>query len=130
MGTGTGILAILASMRGAASIDAIEIDEFAFTNAVENVRLNFADAVRLHLGDARELQRIAGVDIFIANINRNIITADLPAYVKTLADNATMVLSGFYEEDVPVILSVAEPLGLRYDSHRVLDRWTCLVLKK
>lgn len=129
MGTGTGILSILASMRGAARIDAIEIDEFAFNNAVDNVALNFAETVRLHLGDASELQRISGVDLFIANINRNIITADLPAYVGTLYEGAEMVLSGFYEEDIPVILSVAEPLGLKYDSHRVMDRWTCLVLK-
>lgn len=129
MGTGTGILSIFASMRGAARIDAIEIDEFAFNNAVDNVALNFAETVRLHLGDASELQRISGVDLFIANINRNIITADLPAYVGTLSEGAEMVLSGFYEEDIPVILSVAEPLRLKYDSHRVMDRWTCLVLK-
>lgn len=130
MGTGTGILSILASMKGARQIDAIEIDEFAFTNAVENVRLNFAEAVRLHLGDASELARIEDVDLFIANINRNIITADLPAYCRTLAPGAEMVVSGFYEEDIPVIMEVAQPLGLDYLSHSVLDRWCCLVLKK
>lgn len=130
MGTGTGILAILASMRGASKIDAVEIDEFAFSNAVDNVRLNFAEHIYLHLGDASKLKLIGNVDLFIANINRNIITADLPAYVATLAPGATMLLSGFYEEDVPVILSVAEPLGLKYRSHHVLDRWTCLVLER
>lgn len=129
MGTGTGILAILASMRGAARIDAIEIDEFAFNNAVENVRLNFAENIYLHLGDAAKLSLIGNVSLFIANINRNIITADLAAYRATLAPGATMLLSGFYEEDVPVILAVAEPLGLKYKSHQVLDRWTCLVLE-
>lgn len=128
MGTGTGILAILASMRGAKRVDAIEIDEFAFNNAVDNVRLNFADAVCPRLGDASLLAGIGDVNLFIANINRNIITADLPAYVKTLAPGAKMVLSGFYEEDVPVILDVARPLGLEYEAHHVLDRWTCLVL--
>ncbi len=129
MGTGTGILAILASMRGAARVDAIEIDEFAFNNAVENVRLNFAENIYLHLGDAAKLSLIGNVNLFIANINRNIITADLAAYRATLAPGATMLLSGFYEEDVPVILAVAEPLGLKYKSHQVLDRWTCLVLE-
>lgn len=128
MGTGTGILAILASMRGASRIDAIEIDEFAFNNAIDNVRLNFAENVYLHLGDASELAIIGNVNLFIANINRNIITADLPAYIATLAPDATMLLSGFYEEDIPVILEVAEPLGLKYKSHQVLDRWTCLEL--
>lgn len=128
MGTGTGILAILASMRGASRIDAIEIDEFAFNNAIDNVRLNFAENIYLHLGDASELAIIGNVNLFIANINRNIITADLPAYIATLAPDATMLLSGFYEEDIPVILEVAEPLGLKYKSHQVLDRWTCLEL--
>lgn len=129
MGTGTGILAILASMRGAARIDAVEIDEFAFSNAIDNVRINFAENIYLHLGDAAKLSVIGNVNLFIANINRNIITADLPAYVSTLAPGATMLLSGFYEDDVPVILNVAEPLGLKYKSHQVLDRWTCLVLE-
>lgn len=129
MGTGTGILAILASMRGAARVDAIEIDEFAFNNAVDNLRLNFADAVMPRLGDASLLAMISDVDLFIANINRNIITADLPAYVKTLKPGAKMVLSGFYEPDVEVILEVARPLGLEYVAHHVLDRWTCLVLR-
>lgn len=128
MGTGTGILAILASMRGAKRIDAVEIDEFAFTNAVDNVRLNFAENIYLHLGDASQLGIIGNVNLFIANINRNIITADLPAYVATLAPGATMLLSGFYEEDIPVIMAVAEPLGLKYKAHHVIDRWTCLVL--
>lgn len=130
MGTGTGILSILASMVGARRIDAVEIDEFAFNNAVDNVRLNSAGAVVLHLGDASVLEGISDVNLFIANINRNIITADLPAYAATLAPDAEMVLSGFYEEDVPVILAVAEPLGLRYASHDVMDRWACLVLKR
>ncbi|MDE5725989.1 MAG: 50S ribosomal protein L11 methyltransferase, partial [Duncaniella sp.] len=128
MGTGTGILAILAAMRGAASIDAIEIDEFAYTNAIENVRLNKAQNISLHLGDASTLATIRDIDLFIANINRNIITADLPAYVDTLSPGATMLLSGFYEEDVPVIMKTAEILGLKYVDHTVQDRWTSLRL--
>lgn len=128
MGTGTGILAILASMRGAEKIDAIEIDEFAFNNAVDNVKLNSAENICLHLGDAAQLKPLGGVDLFVANINRNIITADLSAYVATLKSGATVLLSGFYEEDIPVILEVAEPLGLKYKSHEVMNRWTCLEL--
>lgn len=128
MGTGTGILAILASMRGAEKIDAVEIDEFAFNNAVDNVKLNSAENISLHLGDAAQLKSLGGVDLYIANINRNIITADLSAYVMTLKSGATVLLSGFYEEDVPVILKIAEPLGLKYKSHEVMNRWTCLEL--
>lgn len=130
MGTGTGILAILAAMRGAKRIDAIEIDEFAYTNACENLRLNNAELVDIHLGDAALLSNIKDVDLFIANINRNIITSDLPAYVSTLAPGATMLLSGFYESDIPVILETATPLGLEYLSHSVDNNWTCLKLTK
>ncbi|WP_303027830.1 50S ribosomal protein L11 methyltransferase [Duncaniella muris] len=128
MGTGTGILAILATMRGARRVDAVEIDEFAFTNAVENMRLNSTETVELHLGDAAELAQVSDVNLFIANINRNIITADIAAYAATLAPRATMLLSGFYEEDIPVIMSAAEPLGLTYKSHTTLNRWCCLKL--
>ncbi len=128
MGTGTGILAILASMRGAASVDAIEIDEFAYTNAIENLKLNNAARISLHLGDARILAGIRDINLFMANINRNIITADLPAYVDTLSPGAIVILSGFYEEDIPVIMKKAEVLGLKYVDHLTLDRWTSLRL--
>lgn len=129
MGTGTGILAILADMRGAAKIDAIEIDEFAYENAKENVKLNGTHHICLHLGDASSLATIRDVDLFIANINRNIITADLAAYADTLSPGASVVLSGFYEEDIPVIMKTAEALGLTYADHTVLDRWASLHLK-
>ncbi|MDE6116540.1 MAG: 50S ribosomal protein L11 methyltransferase, partial [Duncaniella sp.] len=130
MGTGTGILAILASMRGAGRIDAIEIDEFAYTNACENLKLNGAGMVNIHLGDAAVLETIKDVNLFIANINRNIITADMAAYAATLAPGATMLLSGFYEEDIPVILSSAAPCHLTYTSHTTDKDWTCLKLRK
>lgn len=130
MGTGTGILAILCDLRGAARVDAVEIDEFACENARENIRLNHADHVKLHLGDASSLASIRDVDLFIANINRNIITADLPYYTDTLVPEAEVMLSGFYEEDIPVILRTAEVLGLKYADHTVLDRWASLRLIK
>lgn len=128
MGTGTGILAILADMRGAAYVDAVEIDGFAFKNAEENVVLNGTKNVHLHHGDAVTLSKIRDVDLFIANINRNIITADLPAYVDTLSPGATMLLSGFYEEDIPVIMKVAETLGLHYTAYTIMDKWASLRL--
>lgn len=129
MGTGTGILAILASMRGASRVDAIEIDEFAWQNAGENLKLNHAGQVNLHLGDASKLASIRDIDIFMANINRNIITADLAAYADTLSPGARVWLSGFYEEDIPVIMKVAEELGLAYSNHTTLDKWASLELK-
>lgn len=126
MGTGTGILAILADMRGAASVDAIEIDDFAYRNAVENVGINDAKKVTVHLGDASTLATIRDVDLFIANINRNIITADMAAYADTMSPGASMILSGFYEEDIPVIMRTAEALGLKYADHTVMERWASL----
>lgn len=129
MGTGTGILAILADMRGAAHTDAVEIDEFAYENAIENLRLNNTSHITLHHGDASTLAKIRDVDVFLANINRNIITADLAAYADTLSPGASVILSGFYEEDIPVIMRVAEELGLTYADHTVMDRWASLHLK-
>ena len=132
MGTGTGILAMLAAMRGARNVVAIEIDPFAYENAIENIASNnCSDAVTVINGDASALTGITDpADVFLANINRNIITADLPAYTTALADGGIMLLSGFYEADVEVILPVARKLGLEYVSHRVRDNWTCLKLRK
>jgi len=130
MGTGTGILAIMAAMRGAKRIDAVEIDEFAYANACENLKLNNAEMVAIHLGDAAVLKSVRDVNLFIANINRNIITADLSAYAATLVSGATMLLSGFYEEDIPVILTSATPHHLTYISHTTDKNWTCLKLRK
>lgn len=130
MGTGTGILAILAAMRGAATVDAIEIDEFAYVNAVENVKLNHHPEINVILGDAKALQGIKPADIFLANINRNIITGDIAAYTEALKPGGVMILSGFYEDDIPVITEAAEKCGLIYVDHNMRDRWVSVLLKK
>lgn len=130
MGTGTGILAILSAMRGAEKVSAIEIDEFAYVNAVDNVKINGEPQINVMLGDASLLANEEPVDVFIANINRNIITADIAEYAKTLKPGGIMLLSGFYEEDVEVIMSQAQLHSLDYQSHTVQDRWTCLRLVK
>lgn len=130
MGTGTGILAILCAMRGADKVSAIEIDEFAYVNAVENVKINGEPHIKVMLGDAALLANEDQVDVFIANINRNIITADIAEYAKTLKTGGVMLLSGFYEEDIEVIMSQAHLHSLEYQSHTVQDRWTCLRLVK
>lgn len=131
MGTGTGILAILAAMRGARHVWGIEIDEFAYTNALENIALNdVQQKVTLINGDASALKDCPVADVFVANINRNIITADLPHYASRLAPGGTMILSGFYEHDIPVIMETAAVLGLAESRHTVLNDWCCLILKK
>lgn len=130
MGTGTGILAILAAMRGAGPVTAIEIDEFAHVNAVENVSLNHHPEINVVLGDASALAGVEPVDLFLANINRNIIVGDLQVYASRLKEGGTMLLSGFYEDDIAIVLDEARKHGLEYVGHTVLERWSCLELKK
>lgn len=130
MGTGTGILAILAAMRGAGPVTAIEIDEFAHVNAVENVSLNRHPETNVVLGDASALAGVEPVDLFLANINRNIIVGDLQVYASRLKEGGTMLLSGFYEDDIAIVLDEARKHGLEYVGHTVLERWSCLELKK
>ncbi len=126
MGTGTGILAILAAMRGAGPVTAIEIDEFAHVNAVENVSLNHHPEINVVLGDASALAGVEPVDLFLANINRNIIVGDLQVYASRLKEGGTMLLSGFYEDDIAIVLDEARKHGLEYVGHTVLERWSCL----
>lgn len=131
MGTGTGILAILAAMRGANHVTGIEIDPCAYENALENIRLNSQQEINLILGDATALETLAPVDIFIANINRNIITNDLPKYTRALKSGGTMILSGFYEHDIPTVMAVASKLGLKKLSYTTEgDNWAALMLCK
>lgn len=131
MGTGTGILAILAAMRGANPVTGIEIDPAAEINARENVVTNGHPEIDIRLGDASLLPHCPKADIFIANINRNIITDDISRYAEASNPGATMLLSGFYEEDIPVIMNHAKTLGLREDGHTVKgDNWACLRLVK
>lgn len=130
MGTGTGILAILASMRGAGCVAGIEIDEDAYRNAIENVGLNNAGNVKLLHGDASLLVRMEAADFLFANINRNIITGDIDRYVKALKPGGTMLLSGFYVEDIPVVMQAAAPLGLSQVLYNEKNRWTMLKLVK
>lgn len=130
MGTGTGILAILAAMRGAAPVVAIEIDPAAEVNARENMMLNHQAQIDLRLGDATMLEGCRA-DVFIANINRNIILNDLEAYAATLNRDAIMILSGFYESDIPMLQARAAAFGLEYVRHTTQgDNWACLVLRK
>ena len=131
MGTGTGILAILAAMRGASPVTAIEIDPPAWENACDNVVTNGHPEINVLFGDATRLAEVPQADLFIANINRNIITGDLPAYASVLKPGGVILLSGFYETDIPVVMEAAGPLGLRETGHTVKgDNWTCLRLVK
>lgn len=132
MGTGTGILSILAAMRGAGIVTGIEIDGFAYENAKENVSLNGHEEITLINGDAGALAALAQADYLIANINRNVILADIASYARALKSGGTMLLSGFYERDADMICEAAGAEGLRYVSKSVdpAAGWTLMELIK
>lgn len=131
MGTGTGILAILAAMRGATPVTAIELDGFAYENAVENVALNGHAEIRVIHGDASALSGVDAADVFIANINRNVILADMAAYASRLVAGGMMLLSGFYEgADAEMIVEEGRRNGLEFLGQTSDNRWACVKLIK
>lgn len=125
MGTGTGILAILCKMKGASEVAGIEIDPFAWENAVENAKLNNVE-VNMICGDAGKLADLGNADFFLANINRNIITSDLESYASRLKKGGKMMLSGFYEADIPIVEEVANRYGLRKEKTLVENDWAAV----
>ncbi|MDE6552431.1 MAG: 50S ribosomal protein L11 methyltransferase [Muribaculaceae bacterium] len=130
MGTGTGILAILCKMRGAGRVTGIEIDPGAFENAVENAALN-SQSVEFICGDASALSDLEPADIFLANINRNVITADIAGYAEKIKSGGILLLSGFYSSDIPIVMEAAEPLGFTLDkATEEGDHWAALRLRK
>lgn len=130
MGTGTGILAILAAMKGAKPVIGIEIDPYAWENAVENVKLNGVEAEMI-CGDASVLAGMEAADYFFANINRNVITSDIGSYAKALKPGGVMFLSGFYKEvDVAIIEKAAAEEGLRLEKVIENGGWAAIRLVK
>lgn len=123
MGCGTGVLAILAEMKGASSLDAIDIDNWCYLNTLENVERNNCKNISVYEGTA-ELLEGKKYDVVIANINRNILLEDIPTYSKCLSSGGKLFLSGFYTEDIPVIEEVCNKNGLRFEKKLVEDNWT------
>lgn len=122
MGCGTAVLGILASMRGAKEIVAIDIDEWAYNNSVENVELNKTPNVEVKLG-AAELLEGDSFDIIIANINRNILLNDINRYAACMTKGATLYMSGFYTEDIPVIEEECNKYGLQLFTQDSKNNW-------
>lgn len=119
MGCGTAILAILAEMRGATVLDAIDIDPWCYENSLENTARNKSQNIKVYEGDA-SLLKGKKYDVIIANINRNILLQDMQQYSDSLLANGVLLLSGFYTEDIPVIEKEANKHKLTKDF--VLDR--------
>lgn len=129
MGSGTGVLAILAAKKGAAYVEAIDVDEWAYRNAQENFERNGV-SVNALLGDASLLTKDKHFDLVLANINRNILLKDMESYAAVLNPGGTLMLSGFYEHDVQSLQDKAETLGLRLVQQRSRNEWTALKLTK
>lgn len=129
MGCGTAILAIFASMRGAKHITAIDIDEWAFENALENVQLNNITNIDVKLG-AASLLGDETYDIILANINRNILLEDIPSYTKVLNEGGKLIMSGFYDKDIPVISKKCLENGLVFNHYIEKDHWVSVVCEK
>jgi ribosomal protein L11 methyltransferase len=125
MGCGTAILAILAEMRGAGPIDAIDIDHWCYLNSLENIGRNHCRKISVFEGDASLL---AGrhYDLVIANINRNILLADIETYVRCLNKDGLLLLSGFYGQDIPAIDAECASHGLRLVKKHSRNDWVSL----
>ena len=125
MGCGTGILAILAEKKGANRIDAIDIDNWCYLNSLENVDRNQCKNVSVYEGDV-SLLKDKHYDVILANINRNILLKDLNTYSSCLNKNGTLLLSGFYNTDIPIIKAECQRLMLNLDEKLERNNWVSL----
>lgn len=129
-GCGTGILGITASRLGANPVLGYDIDEWSADNAQHNAALNGVENMSVMLGDASVLDNVEDrFDIVIANINRNILIADMPAFRAHMKEGAQLILSGFYEADVPMIEAVAKEHGLSLCDVVTDEEWACALFK-
>ena len=129
MGCGTGILAIFAEMKGAVQLDAIDIDTWCYENSVENIERNQCKHIAVFEGNA-SLLRDKNYDVIIANINRNILLQDIGTYAKSLNKNGTLLLSGFYTEDIPAIEEEAGKYQLKLEKKLIRNNWVGLKLER
>lgn len=130
MGCGTGILSIMASKVGAREVTGIDIDEWAYNNAMENLQNNHINNITIKIGDASLLTTEKPFDIILANINRNILLNDMEHYNARLHPGGLLIMSGFYEHDLPMIREKAESLELEYKSYHEEKQWVAACFYK
>lgn len=130
MGTGTGVLAVLAVKLGAEHALAIDNNEWAFDNAEDNIKLNSCEGkITVQIGES-ELIENKTFDYILANINRNVILSDLPLYEKSLNKGGVILISGIMTHDVEHVLKKAKELGLILETLEEKDNWNLFVFKK
>ena len=125
MGCGTAILAILAEMKGANPIDAVDIDNWCYLNSIENAERNNCKHISVYEGDAT-LLKDKKYDLIIANINRNILLEDMQTYVSCLKTKGIILFSGFYEKDIPFIDASCTEKGLTFVKKLQRNNWVSL----
>jgi ribosomal protein L11 methyltransferase len=130
MGCGTAILAILAAKKGASRIVAIDIDEWAYNNALENCKLNRSENIEAVRGGAEKISGLGTFHFIFANINRNILLSDNKYYVPALKKNGFLYMSGFYENDIPAIKQECEDNGLTMFGFTKKNEWVAVKMKK
>jgi len=138
MGCGTAILGLLARRRGAETVVCVDIDDWCTENAKENIALNELDSVEVRLGDKSVLNTnqlntnndIERFDVVLANINRNILLTDMPTYTSVLKTGGSLLISGFYEQDIPLLTNKAQTLGLSLVRQNSNKEWAMLHFKK
>ncbi|MCD7936731.1 MAG: 50S ribosomal protein L11 methyltransferase [Tannerellaceae bacterium] len=129
MGCGTAVLAILAAKIGADKIVAIDIDEWAYENAKENIRLNNTDNIEVLLGGVDSIPAGSHFDLILANINRNILLNDIQTYAGVLKKGGLLLMSGFYTGDIPAIEKECNQYGLHLVSHTEKNNWAAVKFK-
>ncbi|MDR2147013.1 MAG: 50S ribosomal protein L11 methyltransferase [Tannerella sp.] len=127
MGCGTAVLAILAAKKGASRVVAIDIDEWAYNNALENCRLNHTENIQVAQGGAEKIAEFGVFDYIFANINRNILLSDVWRYVPALKKGGSLLMSGFYENDIPAIRQECENNRLTVSEFSERNGWVGLV---
>ena len=132
MGCGTAILSILAAYLGAEKVDAVDIDVWAYENSIDNLVVNkVEDKIHVRQGDAATVEGLNSVyDIFLANINRNILLNDIPRYANSIKENGKLILSGFYKEDIPAIEEVAKKHNFSLQTVKEKDNWVSICMNK
>lgn len=129
-GCGTGILSLTASKFGAQECIGYDIDEWSVENTKHNAEINKVDNLSVLHGDSEVLSHVSGVfDIVMANINRNVLLKDMDKFKEVMGTQATLILSGFYEEDIPLLIEKASSLNLHEYARNVDEHWGCLILK-
>ncbi|MEJ2163735.1 MAG: 50S ribosomal protein L11 methyltransferase [Robiginitalea sp.] len=128
VGSGTGVLAILAGMKGAGPIVAVDIDRWAFENCRENILRNGQEGIEVLKGDITSVKE-RKFDVVLANINKNVLLSQMEAYAEVLVPDGLLLLSGFFLKDLPDLRKSALEAGLKFERFREQEHWVAMVLR-